>query len=227
MATAAYLLHSRAFQESSAIVDYFTEQQGIVSVVARGFKRRRSRWHGAVQPFLQVAIDWIGKTELKTLTQVETSGYQPTLTGEKIRLGLYLNELMIRLLHRGDPYPILFGHYHETLSSIALSCEPVDWEVHLRHFEVALLRELGYGLDCQCEPDLLYRYEPDNGIVEVSDPKRCQAVSGASLIALQQGKLETPQQRLEAKQFMRQVLSHYLGEKPLESRKLFTPMKRD
>ena len=36
----------------------------------------------------------------------------------------------------------------------------------------------------------------------------------------------TSQQRKEAKQLMRAVLSHYLGDKPLESRKLFMQLEK-
>lgn len=221
----AYVLHARPFQESSAILECFTPCEGIVSVVARGIKRRRSRWFGALQMFLRVDIDWIGKTELKTLTQVEPTGFQPLLMGEQIRYGLYLNELTLRLLHRNDPYPTVFQYYHDTLTKMQRITDAVAWEISLRCFEMQLVSALGYGLNAECEPDCLYAYEPDLGIVEVHDPKRSESFSGASLLALQNGLLETASQRLEAKRFMRQVLAHHLGGKPLESRKLFTKVK--
>lgn len=226
MLTNAFLLHRRPFQESSALIDCFTEDHGIIALVARGIKRARSRWYGAMQPFLLLQIDWVGRSDLKTLTQVEAQGLQPAISGPNIRIGLYLNELILRLLQRGDPHPSLFQIYHDTLMTMGKLSDPAAQEGLLRQFELSLLSDLGYGLDFNCEPDLLYCYEPDGGIVEAVDPQRSETVSGAALLALRDGCLATDQQRKEAKQLMRAVLSHYLGGKPLESRKLFMQLHK-
>lgn len=221
MPTHAYVLHQRAFQESSAIIDCFTEQHGIISLVARGIKRPRSRWHSAIQPFLLLHIDWVGRSDLKTLAQVEPQGLQPALRGPTIRLGLYLNELILRLLQRGDPHATVFETYHHTLKAIGSMNNAHDHESLLRQFELSVLADLGYGLDFNCEPDVLYCFDSDRGIIEADDPQGTQVVSGATLLALRDGHCVSEQQRKEAKQFMRSVLSHYLGDRPLESRKLF------
>ena len=184
MPTHAFVLHQRAFQETSALIECFTQDHGIVALVARGVKRPRSRWYGAMQPFLLLQIDWVGKTDFKTLTQVEAQGLQPALRGAHIRIGMYLNELLLRLLHRGDPHPAVFQAYHETLLAIgALDQTDGDQqqqETLLRRFELLLLADLGYGLDFNCEPDLLYCYEPDRGLIEAVDPASTQVASGAT-----------------------------------------------
>lgn len=221
MATFAFVLHRRPFQESSAIIEFFTAEQGIVSAIARGVRRSRSRWYGALQPFLLSQIDWVGKSDLKTLTQVESQGLQPILSGMDIRIGLYLNELLLRLLQRGEPHLQIFEIYHETLIAIGAESDPKVQEIQLRRFELTVVAALGYGLDCNVEPDVLYCYEPDRGLIEASHLKEATMVSGATLIALRQGGMMTEEQRKEAKHLMRSVLSHYLGGKPLESRKLF------
>ena len=40
----AYILHSRAFRETSLIVEALTREHGRIAVVARGVKSPRSRW---------------------------------------------------------------------------------------------------------------------------------------------------------------------------------------
>src|SRR5687767_3179362 len=116
----AYILHTRPFRETSALLECFSYQHGLVTVVARGVKRPRSQWYALAKPFLLLHLAWIGKGELKTLTQLEIQeGISPLLSGNKIKLGLYLNELLIRLLQRFDPHPGLFTIYDEILRQLA------------------------------------------------------------------------------------------------------------
>ncbi|WP_259567004.1 DNA repair protein RecO [Candidatus Berkiella aquae] len=219
------MIHSRPFRDSSAILDCLSAEHGLMSVVAKGVKKPRSRWHSYVQPFMLLQMGWIGKSELKTLTQVEAQTLYPKLTGPNIKLGLYINELLVRLCAEMDPHPQLFQIYDATLTKIAASDDAVVQEMSLREFEYQLLAELGYGFDLEKEimPELLYGFEPGVGVVEAKilrGPEQV-VVSGASILALQQQQFSTAAQLLEAKKLMRSILSYYLGNKPLQSRKLF------
>ncbi len=221
----AYILHSRPFRDSSAILDCISAEHGLISVVAKGIKRPRSRWYSYAQPFMRLEMTWIGKGELKTLTQVEAESLYPKLMGVKIKLGLYMNELLIRLFAEMDPHPELFAIYDTTLTKIAKSNCPADDETNLREFEYQLLAELGYGFDLEKEivPELLYGFEPGVGIVEAKilrGPEQV-VVSGASILALANQQFDSEAQRLEAKKLMRSILHYYLGNKPIQSRKLF------
>ena len=74
--------------------------------------------------------------------------------------GLYLNELMIRLLPVvGDAHPHLFHRYERTLQVLNSLCVSLfdeaegggevtsaSVEIALRRFEITLLAELGFGL---------------------------------------------------------------------------------
>jgi len=221
----AYILHSRPFRDSSAILDCISAEHGLISVVARGIKRPRSRWYSYAQPFMRLHMTWIGKGELKTLTQVEADALYPKLMGVKIKLGFYINELLIRLFAEMDPHPQLFEIYDTALIKIAQSDNSIDDETSLREFEYQLLAELGYGFDLEKEivPELLYSFEPGVGIVEAKilrGPEQV-VVSGASILALAHQQFDSAAQRLEAKKLMRFILHYYLGNKPLQSRKLF------
>jgi DNA repair protein RecO (recombination protein O) len=232
----AYILHSRPFKDSSALLECLTAEHGLVTLVAKGAKRPRSRMQGLLQPFILIHLGWVGKSELKTLTHVETQSMSPTLAGQKILLGLYLNEVLMRLLQHLDPHPQLFDDYDNTLRVIATTQSTIDHEFALRQFELKLMAELGYGIDLTIDaktgelvaPELLYAYDPQVGLIEMSShvaTAQQVVVSGASIIALHQGQCTNEHQLREVKKLMRYVLSLHLGNKPIESRKLFQ-MKR-
>ncbi|WP_163324417.1 DNA repair protein RecO, partial [Enterobacter hormaechei] len=67
------------------------------------------------------------------------------LTGTVLYSGLYLNELLSRVLENGTSYSALFFEYLSCLQILAAS--ETTPEAALRRFELALLTQLGYGLD--------------------------------------------------------------------------------
>src|SRR5690625_7108362 len=70
----------------------------------------------------------------------------------------YLNELLLMLLPKEDPYPQLFATYEETLGALCQAPESVA--PILRRFEWILLQETGYGFDGE-QPTLeAFRTDP-------------------------------------------------------------------
>lgn len=225
-----YILHRRAFKESSVVMECFSRREGWISLVARGAKRARSRFDALLQPFTQIEMEWGGRGELKTLYKAEARTLFPILKPEKLMIGFYLNELLIRLLQKGDAQPLLFDCYHYTLQKLAQLSKEADLQGLLRQFEIKLLEALGYGLCFESDmkgraiqADLLYSYDPKIGIYEIAEGSVQEGcfVSGASLLALQQDEYSSEAILREAKKFMRFILGCYLGNKPLETRKLY------
>jgi DNA repair protein RecO (recombination protein O) len=72
-------------------------------------------WHAA--------LSFSGRGELKTLTAREAAGTAVSLRGDRLYSGLYVNELLVRLLHRYDPHPQLFVAYGDTLQSLAIGLQ--------------------------------------------------------------------------------------------------------
>lgn len=228
----AYIIHVRPYKDSSAIWECLSLQHGLVSLVARGAKRPRSRLNMYMRPFLLLQLTWIGRGELKTLTQVEAEQISSVLMGEKLLLGLYLNELLMRLLQHYDPHPQLFYDYQSALHGLAAVDGGMAQQSVLRQFELKLLVALGYGVNLHepILPDLLYSYDPLCGIYDISDREQTPdmlTVSGGSLIALQRGEFSSERELLEAKKLMRFILKFHLGAKPLQSRKLFSSHVRE
>ena len=99
-----YVLHSYPYQETSLIVEIFTREFGRVGMVAKGAKRPHSPLRSVLMPFHALTLDWSGKSELKTLRTAEWRGAFRLLKGRALICGFYLNELLLKLLHRDDPH---------------------------------------------------------------------------------------------------------------------------
>ncbi|MEM8661478.1 MAG: DNA repair protein RecO [Pseudomonadota bacterium] len=142
----SYVLHSRAYRDTSLLVEVFTAEHGRIGLVARGARRKSRNGSPAalLQPFAPMLLGFTGRGELKTLTATETAGRPQILVGERLYSGLYLNELLVRLLHRHDAHPKLFAAYGDALNGLASSGE-IDGV--LRQFELILISELGYGFE--------------------------------------------------------------------------------
>jgi DNA repair protein RecO (recombination protein O) len=227
--TPAFVVHRRDYRNTSLLLELFLADQGRLPAIARGAKSARSARALLLQPFSPLRVTLSGRGEVKSLTQVEPEGRPYRLKGETIYCGIYLNELLMRLLQRGDPYPSLFVHYQKTLARLAFGESANQC---LREFEVLLIRELGYGLllDRTADSDepimqhQIYEYHIEHGPV-IATAGTGKVIHGQTLISLHRGERLDEQGRVEAKQLMRRVINYYLGDKPLKSRELFQSLK--
>lgn len=140
----SYLLHATAWKESSLIAQMFSRDYGMVSLVAKGAKRPYSALKPVLLNFQPLLLSWTGANEIKTLVRAELAGIH-ALSGRALMSAWYMNELLLRLLPREDPHPILFDQYRLALQ--ALSELDKNVPAILRQFEWLLLQETGYGLD--------------------------------------------------------------------------------
>jgi DNA repair protein RecO (recombination protein O) len=223
----AYLLHRRAWRETSALLEVFSREHGRVGLVARGARRPRSALRAALRPFTPLLLSWSGRGELATLRGVEVPGRIVELGSSALPGGLYLNELLLRLTHRHDPHPELFDAYRVAAAGLA-SGHAV--ESTLRSFEKRLLEAIGYGLvlehDAQSGQAVVrearYAYLREQGPVRrAASCAESVEISGATLLALAADGPLGPREQQEAKRLMRFVLRGHLGERPLATRSLF------
>ena len=135
-----FVLHSYPYKETSLIVDVFTRDHGRVPLVAKGAKRPHSTLRGVLQTFQPLQLAWSGKSEVRTLVSAEWVGGLRPLERSALLCGFYLNELLVKLLARDDPHPVLFDHYVSALNQLAHDEPPT---IVLRKFELALLKETG------------------------------------------------------------------------------------
>lgn len=228
--TQAFVLHQRPYRETSLLLDVFTEQSGRLSLVARGVRRQKRRQNNPFQLFQPLWLSWFGRGDLATLSQVETTEPAFQMRGASALCGLYINELLVRLLSTQHPEPVVFLLYQQTLARLS---EAAEIEISLRLFEQQLLNALGYGLDLQTDANgdaiqagVFYRYQPEQGLMPITGRQETDLIQGRSLQQLQQAGDFDAQALAEIKQLMRTVLNYYLDGKPLKSRALFAEMQR-
>ena len=220
-----YVLHRRAYRETSLLVEALSRGQGRVGLVARGVRQKRSRWAGLLEPFQPLLLAWRGRGEMGTLTAVELQPRVEMLRGRTLYAAFYVNELLLRLLARNDPHPELFDGYDEAIHDLARSNRE---DVTLRIFEKRLLASIGYGIITDVDvdsgeaiqPDQEYAYIPELGPTTADLGNGCR-VSGKTLLALAKEQLDDASALRESKQLMRALLAPHLGSRPLETRVLY------
>ena len=224
----SYVLHSRAYQDTSLIIDVFSRDHGRVSALAKGAKQAKSKFNGLLQPFKLLLLSWSGRGEMFTLTGAEYKHRPLILKGESLLAAFYINELILKLTQRHDPHPELFDAYHLTIQQLEAGN---DNEPVLRKFECYLLQEIGYGLildhDVESgepvQPDKQYCYYPEQGpvmITQTESNSQALTVRGAMLQALQHEQLSDEIILREAKHFMRAIIHHRLDGRPIRTREL-------
>jgi DNA repair protein RecO (recombination protein O) len=224
-----FILHTIPYRETSLLVDIFTLNHGRLRCVAKGFRKPNKKGIAkTLFPYTEHHFQWQGRGELKTLTQAEPIQAPVFLKQESLFVGLYINELLYKLLHQNDPHQSLYEFYCQLMTQLSSSeiLQPV-----LRRFEMLLLEELGYGLVLDAEAETgqavssehLYYYIPDQGLKLIQDPTadNLHAFSGADIMALCQGQLEQQSVLRAAKKLTRQVIDFYLDGKELNSRELY------
>lgn len=229
----AFVLHARDYRDTSLLIEIFTPDQGRFTAVAKGARRvqRGSSQRAILQPLQPLWIECSGRGELKTLRSAEVRAPMIALRGHALYSALYINELLCRLLHRDDPSPQLFDDYSITLAQLA-STVPLD--ITLRHFELRLLDELGYGFSLTEEgesglpiqPVRWYAFDIRRGLTPVAgvDADRMWSAgnyAGADLLAFAQGDYNDDARRA-LKRLCRIALRTHLGDKPLQSRALLS-----
>lgn len=219
----AFVLCSRPFCETSLIVDLFTQNFGRISVVAKGAKRSKNKFNCLMQPFLPLLVSWQGSGSLYTLTKAEQEKVACLFFGKKLLSGMYLNELIYKLLPVGDPYPIIFNSYYDTLKQLEINKQLA---IPLRYFEKNLLKQLGYELQFNnINSDLYYDFIIDKGPVLANNLKESEnsmgVYKGSVLLALDNNCISTRIDILETKRLMRQVIKYYLDGKKMAIKEFF------
>ena len=108
---AAFILHAIPYRETSQILDVLTQDHGRVALVANGSRRPKSRWKSTLRPFQPFRMSWSGRGSLYSLRAAEGSAPGARLAGVPLMAAFYMNELLIALVHQGDPHQGLFTHY--------------------------------------------------------------------------------------------------------------------
>ncbi len=220
----SFVLHRRAYRNTSALVELLTLNHGRVGVVARGALGAKSPRAGQLQPFRPLLCTWAGRGELGTLTTVEDDGPAPRpATGQALIAGLYINELCMLLLHRAEPIARVFQAYEGCVKQLAIGA---NFEQPLRRFEWVMLQELGVAVSLELDvdgapikPDARYTLVAEHGFKKTRGHTGTALVTGHSLLRFGAGDADLSTVR-ELRWVTRECIDAVLNGRPLRSREL-------
>ena len=225
-----FILHHRAFRDTSVLLETWTRDHGRVGLVARGARGPRSRLKGTLQPFRPLLLSWQLRGELGTLTGAELDGIAPAPpAGGDTLMGLYyLNELLLRLTARLDPHPALYDAYAAAVGALAAGAGLAP---QLRRFEKRLLDALGYGPELRhdaagqpVDSASSYRYQPALGLA-LCRPDAPGALLGASLLALAAEEVDGARALADSRRLLRAALDEHLDGRPLKTREMLSRLR--
>lgn len=227
----AYILNRHPFRDNRFIVDLLTQDAGRMTCMARVAKKRGKIMKGTLEPFRRLAVDWAGKGQMPTLIMAEEQR-RYRIQSQDLCKGLYLNELILKLVPLFAPAQDVFVAYQAALSSLTALVD----EMTLMHCEVSLLETLGYSMEHTVdhqhgnpiEADQYYRYSlqtglrPDQQYQEGKDNSGQEGVLilGILLIKWRQRERFTDTEYNQLRQFLNHFIDRLLEGKSLKSRKL-------
>lgn len=226
----AYVLHQRPYTDSRLLIEFLTEDSGLIRAVARVPGKRQK---GIFQCFQRVHLEFWGTSDLKTLRGCESAGVTTlSLSGDTLYCGFYINELLQRLLPLEEPCPEIFRAYEAVVAELALCRSRPEQESGLRCFEFFLLEYLGFAVvldtcavtGAEVQPELAYVFEAGSGLHENAQLSRhsgAWVIPGAQLLAMARRDFTDPAVRKSAKKITRVALRQLLGPRPLGSKDLF------
>jgi DNA repair protein RecO (recombination protein O) len=196
-------------------------------MICRGC-RKSGKSNRVLEPFRYYRLSWTGRSDLKTLTLIDELP-MPSITANADRLycGFYLNELLRGVIRAAETEQELFDLYHHTLVRLAADQES-SVQPLLRYFELSMIRFMGYGISLEYESDgetpisveKYYGLNPDQGFYVTASEKDLLA-RGDSILALQTGSTMSARQEKEARNLTRALISYYLPDTAIQSRKFF------
>ncbi|WP_461537002.1 DNA repair protein RecO [Spongorhabdus nitratireducens] len=226
----AFILHTRPYKETSIIAELLTAENQRQPVVIKSVRGRRSSLAAHLQPFASLMLEWRGRGAMKSASRIEPLRMF-RLKGQSLLCGFYANELIYRLMAQGQAAEDLFEYYSMLLTGLAADEPPAPL---LRRFERQLLGSLGYGVSLthDADGDLLqddqnYCFIHETGFQPVYIPKNTTLLfSGRALRAWREDDYSDPALNYQLKLLVRQMLKPLLGSRPLRSRELLQPGKK-
>ncbi len=228
----AYLIHSRKYTDSKILVSFVSESNGKFSGVLR-IRKSKAKQSITPQLFVLFHVEWQGVSNLKSINLIEPvieTSARTSLEGQSLFCGIYLNELLERLLLEEDNNHRIFRSYQLAIENLANASNKIQRESALRVFEFCLLEELGYGVEfiCDVNGDLIddgnrqYGFEAGLGFRPVQKKQLSQSIFSAEiLMQIMNQEFENPEALKAAKVICRKAIEPLLNNKPLKSRELF------
>ena len=175
-----FLIHSRDYRETSSILNIFTSEGGIESVIFKGKHSNKDRFRFSI--FNEYTFTFNKKYSLPYLTKFElVSEY--IFNKKYYLLGLYVNELLYKTLKEGYDFDKIYSHYREFLVYLSDTNDSLARLALL--FEKSLLQDLGYEISMSDNESLInnkyYYYDYTEGFKIDSSSETRNSILGSDL----------------------------------------------
>src|SRR5438309_3395609 len=118
----AIVLKVIEFSETSCVLTLFTEDFGKIGALAKGARRPKSPFEGALDLLALVRIVFLRKSgdslDLLTEARLERRFRSGQRQLSRLYAGYYVAELLNELTDKGDPHPELFQAAEQTLLAL-------------------------------------------------------------------------------------------------------------
>ena len=157
-----FLIHTRDYRETSSILNIFTSQGGIESLIFKGKHTNKDRFKFSI--FNEYSFTFNEKYSLPYLTKFELLN-QYVFDKKYYLLGLYVNELLYKTIKEGYDFDKVYLHYKEFLINLSDTNDSLGRLALL--FEKNLLQDLGYEISLSDNETLIndeyYYYDYNEG----------------------------------------------------------------
>ena len=175
-----FLIHTRNYRETSSILNIFTSQGGIKSLIFKGKHTNKDRFKFSI--FNEYSFTFDEKYSLPYLTKFELLN-QYVFDKKYYLLGLYVNELLYKTLKDGYDFDKVYLHYKEFLINLSDANDSLGRLALL--FEKNLLQDLGYEISLSENETLIndkyYYYDYDEGFKLDLSLENKSSILGADL----------------------------------------------
>ena len=162
-----FLLHVRKYKETSSIINIFSRNKGIESLIFRGSFTNKDKFKFSL--FNEYLFSYNDKYSFPYLSKFEIIN-SFSFDKKYYLLGLYVNELLYKTMREGYDYEKIYEYYKSFLVHLSNSSSSLKRLALV--FEKNFIDNLGYGLymlnDKDINDNLLYSYDFDEGF-KISD----------------------------------------------------------
>ena len=215
----SFIIHSRPYSETSIIFDILTESNGLISLIAKGIKKKKDGL--LLQPFKELQLSYTNKGSLPILTKFEIINSFSEIKNKYLLIGLYFNELIYKFIPKSEPLPSLYSIYKKQLEYMKKTKDTPD--VVLLTFETMFLKEIGYEVvRAQIQSsniiwDKKYFYDYEVGFREVGNNHSSNLISGKSLYYLLEYEFSLIDEIKGVRNIIKNIINELLGNKKIKS----------
>ena len=215
-----FLIHARDYKETSSIINIFTSELGIRSLIFKGKYTSKERFRFSV--FNEYSFTFNDNYNLPFVSKFELVN-QYIFDKKYYLLGLYINELLYKTLREGYDFDKIYMHYKEFMVIVSNTNDSLA-RLAL-HFEKNLLQDLGYELSLHENHNLIYdryyNYDLGEGFKIQSTIQNHYSILGEDLHSFFMNTLTSEKAISNLRLIIKKVFKHIYPELNLVGDKLF------